>query len=91
MHTSAKYCIFQVADGVFYAELNEFLTRELAEDGYAGVEVRVTPARTEYVKSTTSTDTPALELNLLRPSPESLFVQLIPRTFWARRDVVFAN
>lgn len=39
----------QVADGVFYAELNEFLTRELAEDGYAGVEVRVTPARTEYV------------------------------------------
>jgi small subunit ribosomal protein S3e len=29
--------------------LNEFLTRELAEAGYAGVEVRVTPARTEYV------------------------------------------
>lgn len=38
---------WQVADGVFYAELNEFFTRELAEDGYAGVEVRVTPARTE--------------------------------------------
>ena len=36
-----------VADGVFYAELNELLTRELAEDGYAGVEVRVTPMRTE--------------------------------------------
>ena len=30
-----------VADGVFKAELNEFLTRELAEDGYSGVEVRV--------------------------------------------------
>ena len=29
-----------VADGVFKAELNEFLTRELAEDGYSGVEVR---------------------------------------------------
>jgi small subunit ribosomal protein S3e len=29
-----------VADGVFYAELNELLTRELAEDGYSGVEVR---------------------------------------------------
>ena len=29
-----------VADGVFYAELNEFFTRELAEQGYAGVEVR---------------------------------------------------
>ncbi|ORZ35735.1 ribosomal protein S3 [Catenaria anguillulae PL171] len=29
-----------IADGVFYAELNEFLQRELSEDGYAGVEVR---------------------------------------------------
>ena len=28
-----------VADGIFYAELNEFLTRELAEDNYSGVEV----------------------------------------------------
>eukprot|EP01027_Heterolobosea_sp_BB2_P027005 GEZU01042167.1.p1 GENE.GEZU01042167.1~~GEZU01042167.1.p1 ORF type:complete len:269 (+),score=80.61 GEZU01042167.1:98-808(+) len=38
-----------VADGVFYAELNEFLRRELAEDGYAGVEVRVTPKRTKII------------------------------------------
>eukprot|EP00401_Gymnodinium_catenatum_P083207 CAMPEP_0117513982 /NCGR_PEP_ID=MMETSP0784-20121206/29836_1 /TAXON_ID=39447 /ORGANISM="" /LENGTH=55 /DNA_ID=CAMNT_0005309767 /DNA_START=71 /DNA_END=235 /DNA_ORIENTATION=+ len=38
-----------VADGVFYAELNEFLMRTLAEDGYAGVEVRVTPIRTEII------------------------------------------
>ncbi|KAE8682587.1 40S ribosomal protein S3 [Hibiscus syriacus] len=30
-----------VADGVFFAELNEVLTRELAEDGYSGVEVIV--------------------------------------------------
>ncbi|PNI56772.1 RPS3 isoform 19, partial [Pan troglodytes] len=29
-----------VADGIFKAELNEFLTRELAEDGYSGVEWR---------------------------------------------------
>ena len=29
-----------VADGVFYAELNELLTRELAEEGYSGVGVR---------------------------------------------------
>jgi len=36
-----------VADGVFFAELNEMLTRELAEDGYSGVEVRVTPMRTD--------------------------------------------
>jgi len=35
-----------VADGVFYAELNEFFTRELAEEGYSGVEVRVTPTVT---------------------------------------------
>ncbi|CAL9053955.1 unnamed protein product [Musa banksii] len=38
-----------VADGVFFAELNEVLTRELAEDGYSGVEVRVTPVRTEII------------------------------------------
>jgi len=36
-----------VADGVFYAELNEFLTRELAEEGYSGVEVLNTPTQTE--------------------------------------------
>ena len=44
-----------VADGVFYAELNELLTRELAEDGYAGVEVRVTPMRTEIIIRATQT------------------------------------
>ncbi|KAJ1966334.1 40S ribosomal protein S3 [Dispira parvispora] len=38
-----------VADGVFYAELNEFFQRSLAEDGYSGVEVRVTPTRTEII------------------------------------------
>eukprot|EP00993_Chasmostoma_nieuportense_P003522 NODE_4232_length_820_cov_2442.961039_g4074_i0.p1 GENE.NODE_4232_length_820_cov_2442.961039_g4074_i0~~NODE_4232_length_820_cov_2442.961039_g4074_i0.p1 ORF type:complete len:218 (-),score=22.54 NODE_4232_length_820_cov_2442.961039_g4074_i0:99-752(-) len=44
-----------VADGVFYAELNEFLRRELAEDGYTGVEVRVTPQRTEIIIRATRT------------------------------------
>jgi len=44
-----------VADGVFYAELNELLTRELAEEGYSGVEVRVTPARTEIIIRATRT------------------------------------
>jgi small subunit ribosomal protein S3e len=44
-----------VADGVFYAELNEFLTRTLAEDGYSGVEVRVTPIRTEIIIRATRT------------------------------------
>lgn len=42
-------------DGVFYAELNELLTRELAEDGYSGVEVRVTPMRTEIIIRATRT------------------------------------
>jgi small subunit ribosomal protein S3e len=44
-----------VADGVFFAELNEMLIRELAEDGYSGVEVRVTPMRTEIIIRATRT------------------------------------
>lgn len=44
-----------VADGVFFAELNELLQRELAEDGYSGVEVRVTPMRTEIIIRATRT------------------------------------
>jgi len=36
-----------VADGVFRAELNEFFTRELSEEGYSGCDVRVTHTRTE--------------------------------------------
>merc|ERR1712226_793192 len=44
-----------VADGVFYAELNELLMRELAEDGYSGVEVRITPMRTEIIIRATRT------------------------------------
>lgn len=35
--------------------MNEFLTRELAEDGYSGVEVRVTPNRTEIIIMATRT------------------------------------
>jgi len=44
-----------VADGVFYAELNAFLAKELGQDGYAGVEVRVTPVRTEIIIRATNT------------------------------------
>eukprot|EP01062_Namystynia_karyoxenos_P078106 TRINITY_DN799_c0_g1_i2.p2 TRINITY_DN799_c0_g1~~TRINITY_DN799_c0_g1_i2.p2 ORF type:complete len:218 (+),score=98.15 TRINITY_DN799_c0_g1_i2:84-737(+) len=44
-----------VADGVFHCELNEFLRRELGEDGFSGVEVRVTPQRTEIVIRATRT------------------------------------
>jgi small subunit ribosomal protein S3e len=51
MSTKRKF----VADGVFYAELNELLIAELAEDGYAGVEVRTTPHRTELIIRATRT------------------------------------
>lgn len=44
-----------MADGVFYAELNELLQKELAEDGYAGVEVRATPMKTEIIIRATRT------------------------------------
>jgi len=44
-----------IADGVFFAELNELLARELAEEGYSGVEVRVTPTRTEIIIRATRT------------------------------------
>merc|ERR1711993_52535 len=36
-----------VADGVFQAELNEFLQKTLGMEGYAGIEVRATSASTE--------------------------------------------
>ena len=44
-----------VADGVFFAELNEMLIRELAEDGYSGVEVRSTPVKMEIIIRATKT------------------------------------
>uniref|UniRef100_A0A8C5G3G5 KH type-2 domain-containing protein n=1 Tax=Gouania willdenowi TaxID=441366 RepID=A0A8C5G3G5_GOUWI len=56
MKISNSVCSPQfVSDGIFKAELNEFLTRELAEDGYSGVEVRVTPTRTEIIILATRT------------------------------------
>ena len=42
-----------VADGVFKAELNEFLTRELAEDGYSGVEVTLLLCLNTFLSSET--------------------------------------
>lgn len=43
-----------VQQGVFKAELNEFLSRILAEDGYAGVDVRYSKVRTEIVVKATN-------------------------------------
>lgn len=48
-------CSQFVADGVFFAELNDFLSRELSDEGYAGVQVRVTPNRTEIIIKATRT------------------------------------
>lgn len=44
-----------IKDGIFYAELNTLLAKELAEDGYGGCEVRVTPTRTEVIIRATKT------------------------------------
>jgi len=44
-----------VADGVFFAEINALFERELGVDGYSGVEVRVTPMRTEIIIRATRT------------------------------------
>ena len=43
MNTKKKF----VADGVFNAELNAFLTRVLGMEGYAGIEIRATSVATE--------------------------------------------
>ncbi|XP_039135181.1 40S ribosomal protein S3-3-like isoform X4 [Dioscorea cayenensis subsp. rotundata] len=57
-----------VADGVFFAELIEVLTRELADDGYSGVEVRVTPMRTEIIRATRTQNVLGCFVPLLRQS-----------------------
>lgn len=38
-----------VAEGIFKAELSEFLSRTLSEDGFAGVKVRITPVKTQII------------------------------------------
>uniref|UniRef100_A0A914QM24 40S ribosomal protein S3 n=1 Tax=Panagrolaimus davidi TaxID=227884 RepID=A0A914QM24_9BILA len=44
-----------VKDGIFKAELNNFFMKELAEDGYSGIEVRRAPTRTEVIIMATRT------------------------------------
>ncbi len=44
-----------VADGVFYAELNEFFKRELAAEGYSGCEIKKSPAKTDIIIRATKT------------------------------------
>jgi small subunit ribosomal protein S3e len=47
--------LISIKDGVFYAELNEFFQRELAEEGYSGVELRSTPTVTDIIIRATHT------------------------------------
>lgn len=44
-----------VAQGIFKAEVDEFLRRELAEDGYSGVEIRKSKGKYEIIISATRT------------------------------------
>lgn len=44
-----------VADGVFYSEVTELFTRELANDGFAGIEIRNTPTQKQIVIRATRT------------------------------------
>lgn len=44
-----------VANGMFKAEVDEFLRRELAEDGYSGVEIRRSNKKSEIIISATRT------------------------------------
>lgn len=66
-----------VADGVFYAELNELLTRELAEHGYSGVEVRVTPLKTEIIIRATRTQNVLGKFSLKFMFGSGLFIHVV--------------
>jgi hypothetical protein len=72
------------ASGVFNAELNEFLARTLGEDGYAGVEVRVTPIRTEIIIRATRTQVETVE----HQKNQTFFKHLsrLPESTILRRD-----
>lgn len=56
-----------VADGVFHAELHNFLEKALSSAGYAGIEIRVTPVRTEIrIKATKVQDVMGVEGRRIR-------------------------
>mmetsp|Transcript_12272 Transcript_12272/g.31710 ORF Transcript_12272/g.31710 Transcript_12272/m.31710 type:complete len:218 (+) Transcript_12272:59-712(+) len=44
-----------INDGVFFSELNELLSRELADEGYTNVEIRKAPLKTEIILKMTQT------------------------------------
>ena len=75
---------------MFNAELNEFLARTLGEDGYAGVEVRVTPIRTEIIIRATRTDSRDEQLVVV-PCLGPRRVTTGPVRCWARRGAAFGS
>ena len=76
-----------VADGVFYAELNEFFQRELAEEGYSGVEVRVTPTVTDISMLFTS----CVYVSVIRSDIFKSSAQHIPKKSWASKAAASVN
>ena len=76
-----------VADGVFYAELNEFFQRELAEEGYSGVEVRVTPTVTDISMSLTV----CIYVSMIESDNFKSSVQHIPKKSWASKVAASVN
>jgi len=76
-----------VADGVFYAELNEFLTRELGPLGYTGVEVRKTPVKVSIIIRATKTQ------NILGVQGRKIreLTSLIQQRFFPRHPLSYVN
>ncbi len=75
-----------VADGVFKAELNDFLACELSEEGYSGCDVRVTHARTEVCDTSLETYYRGVTSPLRSSS-----VPPTPRRFSVRRVAAFVS
>src|SRR5205814_8800878 len=82
----AKLTTLPIVDGVFYAELNEFFQRELAEEGYSGVEVRVTPTVTDISKHHSRCEAGKTVLNILQS-----FGLPTLRRFLASKAVAFVS
>ena len=74
-----------VADGVFKAELNDFLACELSEEGYSGCDVRVTHARTEVAYGSLE------DCRHVSSFCRSSSVPPTPRRSSARRVAAFVN
>ena len=69
LNTKKKF----VADGVFQAELNEFLSKTLGQEGYAGLEVRCNSSNTEIrVRCTRSKDLVDQKVRLIKEIESSI-------------------